>query len=167
MSLSTAYKRRAASGWPPAPDGTVAAEDRMQIAGWYGMLLSETTVAAAVSTIYAAEHAAALADIRAAGKALIFTGETRTYDPLTGVATLEETTVAGYAIRVQGDPRMYEALGLVEMEAPTLLFAPSTLGERPDIGMTCTWAGYDWVAKKIFPVSPDGTLIVAKVVVAR
>ena len=35
MAVDTAAKRRSVTGWPPAPDGTISAKDRRQIAGWY------------------------------------------------------------------------------------------------------------------------------------
>ena len=116
---------------------------------------------------YANDHAGALRDIQKAGVAVTFTKETRVPDPLTGHSTVTSSTIVGYAIRVVGRPKVYEALKLVESQAPTLLFAASTFGEKPDIGMTVEWGSETFTVKDVNPVAPDGNAIICRVVVAK
>lgn len=117
--------------------------------------------------VYATEHRDALADIKAAGVAVTFTSQGRTYNATAGTSTVSTTTVTGYAMRVRGNPKRYEALGLVEAEAPTLLFAPTTYGDEVALGATCTWGGGTFTVRDVSPVGPDGDTIVARVVVSR
>jgi len=119
-------------------------------------------------TIYARQIATALRMIRAKGVAVAFTYTTPgiyspTTDTYTGAATI---TVAGYAVRVEGEPQKYRALDLVESQAPTLLFAPTTTGTLPEQGYKVTWSGKEYVVRDVDPVSPDTTNIIARVVVA-
>ena len=116
---------------------------------------------------YESTHAGALRDIRKAGVAVTFTKATRTHDPLTGRSTVADSTVAGSAMRVVGRPKVYESLKLVESQAPTLLFAASTYGEKPDIGMTVSWESQTFTVKDVNPVAPDGNAIISRVVIAR
>lgn len=91
---------------------------------------------------------------------------TRTYTPTTDTSTVSSASVAGYAVRTRGNPKVYEALKLIESEAPTLLFSPTTYGSMPDLGATVTWNGKTYTVRDVLPVAPDGTGIIAKVVVA-
>lgn len=118
-------------------------------------------------TLYAAEHASALDDIRAAGARVTFTLATAgTYDEATDTwSTPVESTVAGYAIQVQGDPRKYERLTLIESEAPSLLFAPDDYGAKPALGSSVEWAGESRTTRDVGTLAPDGTAILAEVVV--
>jgi hypothetical protein len=116
---------------------------------------------------YVVEHAAALADVRLAGTAVTFSRSTTTYTEATDVASLATTTVAGYALRVRGDPERYRALSLVESAAPTLLFVPTTYGDRPEVGDTLTWESATHTVRDVSPLAPDGTPILARVVVGR
>lgn len=117
---------------------------------------------------YATDHAAALTDVADAGASITFTDVTQgSYDPETDTATPSTATVTGSAVRVQGDPQMYEALGLVEAEPATLLFAPTTYGDTPALGSTCTWGSSTFTVRAVNPVAPDGSAIIAKVVVSR
>ena len=116
---------------------------------------------------YVSTHAGALRDIRKAGTAVTFSKETRVHDPLTGHSTVSTTTVEGFAIRVVGRSKTYEALKLVESQAPTLLFAATTFGEIPDVGMTVPWGGETFTVADVNPVAPDGNSIIARVVIAK
>lgn len=120
-------------------------------------------------TAYATEHASALDQITEAGVAVTFTkivpGE---YDAEADTWTdADDQSVTGYAIRVKGDPETYRSLGLVEHEAPTLLFAPDTYGELPALGATVAFGGETYTVEDVDPVAPDGTAIIARVVVQR
>ena len=89
-----------------------------------------------------------------------------TYDATTDTWTSPiTTTVTGNAMQVRGDPETYKALGLVEYEAPTLLFVPSTYGEVPEPGYTVEWASTTYTVKSVQPLQPDGYVILAKVVI--
>lgn len=116
---------------------------------------------------YKNDHARALKDITKAGAAVTFRKATRTHNPVTGHSTVVDTTVAGSAVRVAGRPKVYEALKLVESQAPTLLFVASTYSEKPDVGMTVVWGSQTFTVKDVNPVAPDGSAIICRVVVAR
>ena len=100
---------------------------------------------------------------------LTFTRSTRTYTATTDVATVAETTITGSAIQVRGDPRRYQALGLVLTDMPTLFFSPTTYGDAPEPGDTVTWptGGHTWTVKDVDPIAPDGVLIAARIVIGR
>jgi hypothetical protein len=118
---------------------------------------------------YATEHAGAYADILDAGAAVTFSAITAgTYDGATDTWSTPTTTrVAGVAIRVRGNPQTYQALELIQSEAPTLLFAPTTYGETPALGMTVTWDSVVYTVRAVEPVAPSGDTIIARVVVAK
>jgi hypothetical protein len=120
-------------------------------------------------TIYAAEHASALADVRAAGAAVTFT-ETRpgTKDEATETYSAPTiVTVAGYAMQVAGDPRRYAELRLVQSEAPALFFVPATIGTLPAALSTVVWNGLTYSVRDIAPFGPDGPAIFATIIVSR
>jgi hypothetical protein len=115
---------------------------------------------------YATEHADALDGIREAGAPVTFTKTTLgSYDPVTGASTPTTVTVAGHATRIPGKPDTYQALGLIESKAPTLLFAPSAYGDVPPLGASVTWSGEKHVVRDVDPLEPDGTAILAHVVI--
>jgi len=114
---------------------------------------------------YADKHASALAMLRKKGKAVSFVQTVPTYDPSTGL-TVSVVTVPGWAIGTRGDPRVYEAMGLVMTEAPMLLFAAATYGQVPAVGARVEWEGKPLTVQWVDPVAPDGSVIVSKVLVA-
>lgn len=118
---------------------------------------------------YVAEHSSALLDLGDAGASVTFSHTTTgTYDPATDTTTgATVTTVTGKAIRTKGDPLKYQALNLVASEAPTLLFTPTTYGSLPSLGDTVSWGSVVYSVKDVDPVAPDGTAIIARIVVAR
>jgi hypothetical protein len=118
---------------------------------------------------YAATHARAAALVARKGAAVTFTlSSPGTYDATTDTySTPTTSTVAGHAVRVSGNPIKYQSLGLVQSEAPTLLFAPSTFGSQPSLGMTTSWGGVTYTVADVEPVEPDGNAIVCEVVVKR
>lgn len=118
-------------------------------------------------TVYAEDHASALADVTEAGAAVTFTRTANSYTPSTDVSVITTTTVEGYAIRDKGNPLTYQSLGLKQSEAPTLFFVPSTLGEMPAPGDTCSWRSLTFSVKDVTQVEPDGEPIAAFVVVSR
>lgn len=118
-------------------------------------------------TSYAADHASALADIKDAGAAITFTKRSAgTHDPITDTFSAPSlSSVAGHAIRTKGDAKRYESLKLTPTDAITLLFAPTTYGQRPALGATATWEGAPVVVRDTDPVAPDGSDIVCRVIV--
>lgn len=117
---------------------------------------------------YAATHARAASKVANAGTAVTFS---RIHAGTFAFATDQRTgdytvTVAGSAVRVKGNPLQYQALGLSQAEAVTLLFAPTTYGELPELGSTATWDGATVTVKNVSPTAPDGTAILARVIVA-
>lgn len=114
-----------------------------------------------------AAHASALRQVKAAGAAVTFTKVARDRDPETGQSTTTTTTVTGRAVRVSGRPDRYQALGLIESKAPTLMFVPDTRGEVPELGSEVSWGGEDHTVRDVDPVAPDGTAIAARVIAER
>ncbi len=124
-------------------------------------------------SLYASEHASALADLRASGAAVTFTKTTPgTHDPATGtLGAPTQTSVSGYAIQVKSlsraDLLAYDALGLIPHVAPMLLFAATTYGDVPLLGAKCLWGGVEHTIKGFGDVvAPDGVPILMRPVIA-
>jgi len=90
-----------------------------------------------------------------------YTAETDTW------ATPATTSISGNAIQVRGDPEVYKALSLIESEAPTLLFVPTTYGGRVEPGYTVEWSNLTYTAQNVRHVAPDGVVIVSYITVSR
>jgi hypothetical protein len=122
---------------------------------------------------YAAEHADALADVSDAGAAVVFTRTVNVEDTATGLVTPSVSTIAGSAIRVKGNPDKYQALGLVQSQAPSLFFTPNNYGDCPGPGDTVLWRDpvtqqlATYAVKDVDPIAPDGFVIAARVVIAK
>ena len=103
--------------------------------------------------------------------AVTFTRTTQgSYDPETDSATLSTTTVVGTAVRGAGNPKRYQALGLVESDAPTLIFVPTTYGQFPEPGDTVVWpptGGSTYTVRDVENISPDGVSILSRVIVEK
>jgi hypothetical protein len=99
--------------------------------------------------------------------ATTFTRKTKTENRSTGAISVSETTIAGNAMKVRGNPSEYRESGLVESEAPTLLFVPTTYGDRISEGDTVTWRNILYTVKKCFHLEPDGVVISTRVMIAR
>ncbi len=89
-----------------------------------------------------------------------------TYNAATDTQTTSNSTVTGAAIQVKGNPSQYERLKLTEFSPATLLFAPDTLGDTPPLGATVPWGGSTQTVKSVDPLAPDGSTILARVVIA-
>lgn len=89
------------------------------------------------------------------------------YDPETDLGTETVSTVVGVAMRVQGDPHRYQALGLVESKAPTLYFVPTTYGQTPEPGDTVTWESEEYTARDVLPLAPDGVTIACRIIIEK
>jgi hypothetical protein len=116
---------------------------------------------------YQEDHAGAYADILETGQAVTLTRTAKTHTPSTDAMTTSRSEIAGAAVQVKGTPKAYAALGLVESEAPTLLFAAATYGDAAQLGDELEWNSKTVRVKSIDPTAPDGTPIVARLVVAR
>lgn len=118
---------------------------------------------------FAPQHASALATVSRKGAAVTFTFKNPgTYDEATGLFSgASTTTITGSAVRVRGNPKTYDRLSLKQSEAPTLLFTPETYGSLPEMDYTVTWNSIVYTVRDVEPVAPDGTAILAKIVVAR
>jgi hypothetical protein len=112
-------------------------------------------------------HAFALDLVTRFGTSATFTTTSAgTENPLTGLFTSgSSSTVAGRAVRVAGDPKVYEVLGLVEAKAPTLFFVPTTFGDSVALGATVTWSSTVYTVRQADPIAPDGNNIAWRVVV--
>lgn len=118
-------------------------------------------------TGYAATHQRTLQLIRRKGAPVVFTSvQTTSYNPVTNVSTEQTLTVGGHAIAVSGDPLRYEALHLVQSDAITLLFAPTTFGQLPPLGSSVPFGGSTWIVRDVEPTAPDGTAIAARIIAA-
>ena len=118
---------------------------------------------------YADDHAAAHADVADAGAAVTYTKVTPgVYDPTTDSWTpTVNATVPAVAMEVGKNPVLYQALGLVSSEAPTLLTVADVYGTVPVLGSTVVWGGNSYTTRSVVPFSPDGTVLTSRVVVAR
>ena len=67
---------------------------------------------------------------------------------------------------VPGAADRYAALNLVPSNAPTLLFAASTYGDEPRPGDAVTWGSTVYVVRDVDATAPDGTSIIASVIVS-
>jgi hypothetical protein len=114
---------------------------------------------------YTAVASRALASVKRKGVAVTFAETVRTHDGATETFTASVVTVAGYAVRIPARPDTYERLGLIQSTAPTLLFTPATYGEVPALGATVSWSGKTLTVADVNPLEPDGTVILAEVVV--
>lgn len=101
---------------------------------------------------YTGQHASALARVKRRGAAVTF--------------TRAGATTPGYAVRAKGDPNTYLARSLIESQAPTLFFVPTTYGDTPQLGDVCTWGGVTLTTADVNPIAPDGTTLAARVVVS-
>ncbi len=77
------------------------------------------------------------------------------------------STVTGRAFQKRGNPKVYEALKLIEADALTLLFIPTTYGQLPGLGWTVVWGGLTYTVRSILPIAPDSVAIGATIVVSR
>lgn len=118
-------------------------------------------------TKYASEHSDALAKLRAKGiPVLIVRIVEGVQDPLTEqFATPTETTIAGYAAEIPGEPEMYEQFELSPIQTKVLFFVPTYLGETPELGDTILWKSVTRTIGGIIPIQPDSALIAAKLLV--
>jgi hypothetical protein len=81
-----------------------------------------------------------------------------TYNPTTEETGAPTTlTVAGYAMRIAGDPDEYARLGLIQSEHPMLSFVPDTEGELPEIGWEVVFGGESLTVEDINPCAMNGT----------
>lgn len=102
-----------------------------------------------------------------------FTRTTMTSDETTGVVTPSVTTITGGAMQVSGEPAHYRELGLVEAQAPTLLFTPTSYNIRAwsedfvRVGDTVEWAGAVFTVKAVYTTAPDGFVVISRIIVGR
>lgn len=122
-----------------------------------------------MTTLYASQQASSYATLKRKGAAVSFI-ETLpgTLDPVTETYSGATTvTVAGYAVRVAGDPIRYRALELIQSENPTLLFGSTTAGSLPAVGSRVTWNALAYTVRDVEPLAPDGPAILAYIIIAR
>lgn len=121
-------------------------------------------------SVYAADHASALADLRDAGQPVTFSylaGDGTYLADLDFETYAGPVSVSGYAIRVKDQPRTNVPGTEQAQETVTLEFAPITLGEEPQQNMFVTWGGHSYAVTSVSPVAPDGTSLLMRVTVAR
>lgn len=94
---------------------------------------------------------------------------TQTDNRTTGHLTTTSETIAGRAMKTRGNPIRYRALGLIESEAPTLLWVPTTYnqGDEPQPGDLVTWNGLEYTVRDVDITAPDGEIIYAKIIIER
>jgi hypothetical protein len=123
-----------------------------------------------MTTVYAADHASALADVREAGAAVTFTRKTPgTLDEATGLhASASATTIAAYAIDAfAGSGKTPGVPVLKENEELALFCVPVTIGQLPAPSDTVTWNSITYIVRRVLALQPDGTPIAATVMVGR
>lgn len=150
----------------------VAADGGLFVVTGSAALLTVTAVAAPAAGSYSSEHMTAFSAILAAGEASTFERTATTISKTTGRPTTTDVTMTGVSVKVGGSARGYAALGLLETEAITLLFAPTDYEENneanattPKPGDTTEWQGQTWTVRDAATVDPDGAgTILARVV---
>lgn len=95
------------------------------------------------------------------------TRSTKTHTRSTDIFTVTETTIAGVAMQVRGDAIRYRDLGLIEAEAPTLMWVPDTYGDTPQPGDTLTWNSLGYTVADVYRLAPDGVTISTRLIVQR
>lgn len=119
-----------------------------------------------MTTIYAEDHASALADLRDAGAPVTFsflTGDGTYLADIDFESYAGPVTVSGYAIRAKDQPRQNVPDTEQVQETVTLVFCPSTIGEEPQQGMLVAWGAHTYSVVSCNPVQPDGTSILMRV----
>lgn len=117
---------------------------------------------------YATDHAEALADVAEDGAAISFTLATDTVDESTGVHSSPATaTVAGQAIESDEAFEEFRSMGLTHTKSIALFFVPTTIGTMPTAGYGATWGGENVTVERVKPFAPNGTAIMASVLVTR
>lgn len=91
------------------------------------------------------------------GAAVTFSKTVVAYDAATDTSTSSTSTVAGFAMRIQGDPDEYARLGLIQSEHPMLSFEPTTPGQLPPLGATVVFGGETLTVEDVNPCAMDGT----------
>ena len=116
---------------------------------------------------YTADHASALADVQAAGLAVTFSLTESTQDATTeSFSAVTTSSVSGYAIQDYGSEKSFRAQGLITADQEVLFFIPSTIGDVPEVGSSCTFGLTVYTAKMVKPFAPNGTAIAIWVVVS-
>lgn len=100
--------------------------------------------------------------LRFRGTSVTFAKTSQTYDATAGTMVPSTASVSVYAMRVQGEPKEYASLGLVESEAITL-----DCDGVPELGATGTFGGFVYTVKAVWPTAPNGTTTRSRVVASR
>src|SRR5690349_20773149 len=100
--------------------------------------------------------------LMAKGQAVTATVTTVSYDASTDTPMNTQSTTAGYAMRIRGDAKRYEALGLTEDESPTL-----ELDFDPVLGAELSFGGVTYRVRDVQVTAPAGTTQRARAVVTR
>lgn len=117
---------------------------------------------------FQSEWAGALADVKAAGAAVVWTKtQAGTIDEITEQAGApSSTTVTGYAMRTGGDPQQYIDAGLRMTDAPSLFFVADVYGDVPTPGATVVFGGVTYTERSSRAFAPDGVAIFTDVLVS-
>ncbi len=107
---------------------------------------------------YNAQHTSSLATMQRKGIAMTWTGpRTGTLDAATDRKTSgSSAAVAGYGARVRGREKEYDGLSMVQSEAPTFFFIPTTYGAEPALNSTAIFGGVTYTLARTIPIDPDG-----------
>lgn len=117
-------------------------------------------------SIYASEHADALADVRESGASIAFRRTIVTVDPTTDQSSGSSTsTISGAAIELnQSNRDRLRAPAATHVGQVSLFFVPETIGSLPIAGDSAVWGGRTIVVSKVIdPIAPDGVPIAAAV----
>ena len=117
---------------------------------------------------YTADHAGALADVADAGAPVSFAFTSPGTEQTDGTfSSGTTTTVNGQATEEGGDAEEYRRLSLAPSAAPRLFFVPTTEGDTPAVGASCTWGGTAYIARSVKAYRPAGLTLFAYVIIAR
>ena len=96
-----------------------------------------------------------------------FTRRSKTHDRESDTFTVTTSTITGVGIKVRGNPERYKELRLIESEAPTILFVPTTYGDTIRVGDTVEFGGTVYTVRDCNHLAPDGVTIQTRAIVER
>ena len=107
---------------------------------------------------YAGVHSRSYSLVGRKGASVTFTKLTTTYTAETNTSTVASSTISGVAVEDSKDKRVSPG-GLTEARGLVVYFVPSTFGDEPEEGATCSWGGTSYTVTSVKSVAPDGTSI--------
>lgn len=107
---------------------------------------------------YAAVHSRSYGLVSRKGASVTFSKEDLTYTASTDSSTSSTSTVTGVAVQDRAG-KTFRADSLEQAKGLVIYFVPTTLGDEPEEGSTCSWGGVAYSVASVKSVAPDGDVI--------